>query len=276
MWRRLRGLVVLLLIVALALYTALLGVGLFLSDGFIFRPRPSSYKDTPEFLKLTAADGKKITALYLSNPSAKYTLLFSHGNSEDLGDIREWCEDLHSAGFNVFAYDYEGYGTSEGKPNETRTYQDVSAAYSYVVGVLKTPPDRVIIFGRSVGSGPSVHIAAREPVAGLIVQSGFTSAFRVFTWVAIVPFDRFPNYKDIRNIHCPVLIIHGTVDGVIGFQHGKELYELANQPKSHLWVDGANHNDVEEVAGDNYIKTIQAFAASLQGAAAGTTYGGGR
>jgi fermentation-respiration switch protein FrsA (DUF1100 family) len=276
MWSRLRDLGASLLVAALALYMALVGVGLFLSDGFIFRPRPSSYKDTPELLKLTAADGKKITALYLPNPSAKYTLLISHGNSEDLGDDRDWCEDLRGAGFNVFAYDYEGYGTSEGKPTEARTYQDVSAAYSYVVGVLKTPPDRVIIFGKSVGSGPAVHIAAREPVAGLIVQSGFMSAFRVMTRVSIVPFDKFPNYKDIRNVHCPVLFIHGTVDSVIGFYHGKELFELANEPKSHLWVEGANHNDVEEVAGDSYIKTIQTFAASLSGAAGGTTYGGGR
>jgi len=89
-----------------------------------FLPRPSSYKDTPEFLKLSAEDGNKITALYLPNPSAKFTLLISHGNSEDLGDDRDWHQDLRKAGFNVFAYDYEGYGTSEGKPNEKRTYQD--------------------------------------------------------------------------------------------------------------------------------------------------------
>jgi fermentation-respiration switch protein FrsA (DUF1100 family) len=276
MWNLIRALAASLFRIALMLYVALVGVGLFLSDRYIFQPRPSSYKDTPELLKLTAADGKKITALYLSNPAAKYTLLISHGNSEDLGDDREWCEDLRGAGFNVFAYDYEGYGTSEGKPNEARTYQDVSAAYSYVVGVLKTPPDRVIIVGKSVGSGPAVHIAAREPVAGLIVQSGFMSAFRVMTRFSIVPFDKFPNYKDIRNVHCPVLFIHGTVDSVIGFYHGKELFELANEPKSHLSVEGANHNDVEEVAGDSYIKTIQTFAASLQSAAGGTTYGGGR
>jgi fermentation-respiration switch protein FrsA (DUF1100 family) len=97
------------------------------------------------------------------------------------------------------------------------------------------------------------------------VQSGFTSAFRVMTRVSIVPFDKFPNYKDIRNVHCPVLIIHGTVDSVINFRHGKELFELAKEPKIHLWVDGANHNDLEEVAGERYIKSIQAFAVSLPG-----------
>jgi len=116
-----------------------------------------------------------------------------------------------------------------------------------------------------VGSGPAVHIAAREPAAWLIVQSGFTSAFRVVTRVSIVPFDKFPNYKDIRNVHCPVLIMHGTIDSVISFEHGKVLFELANEPKTHLWVDGANHNDLEDIAGENYFKTLQTFAASLAG-----------
>jgi alpha-beta hydrolase superfamily lysophospholipase len=270
MGEMLRGLAFSLIRISLLLYVGLLAFGYFLSDRYIFLPRPSSYRDGPEFLKLSAEDGNKITALYLLNPSAKFTLLISHGNSEDLGDDRDWHEDLRRAGFNVFAYDYEGYGTSEGRPNETRTYEDESAAYSYLVTVLKTPPNRIIIFGKSVGSGPAVHIAAREPVAGLIVQSGFTSAFRVMTRVSIVPFDKFPNYKDIRNVHCPVLITHGTVDSVISFRHGKELFELANEPKSHLWVTGANHNDVEEVAGDSYVKTLQTFAGSLiDGPAAG-------
>lgn len=265
MGETLRGLSLSLLRIAVLLYAGLLAFGYFLSDRYIFLPRPSSYKDTPEFLKLTTEDGSKITALYLQNRSAKFTLLISHGNSEDLGDDRDWLEDLQKAGFNIFAYDYEGYGTSEGRPNEARTYQDESAAYSYLVTALKIPPSRIIIFGKSVGSGPAVHIAAREPAAGLIVQSGFTSAFRVVTRVSIVPFDKFPNYKDIRNVHCPVLIMHGTIDSVISFEHGKVLFELANEPKTHLWVDGANHNDLEDIAGENYFKTLQTFAASLAG-----------
>jgi fermentation-respiration switch protein FrsA (DUF1100 family) len=254
-----------LLRIALLLYFALLVIGAFFSDRFIFLPRPSSYRDGPELLKLTAEDENKITALYLQNPSAKFTLLLSHGNAEDLGDDRDWHAQLRRAGFSVFAYDYEGYGTSDGKPNKTRAYQDEMAAYSYLVKTLKTPPDRIIAFGKSVGTGPATWIAAREPVAGLILQSPFTSTFRVMTRITILPFDKFPNYKNIRNVRCPVLIIHGTVDGVIPFWHGEEMYRLANEPKGHLWVEGANHNDVEEVAGDSYPKALQDFAASLDG-----------
>jgi fermentation-respiration switch protein FrsA (DUF1100 family) len=252
-----------LLRIAFLLYLALFAVGIFLSDRYIFLPRPSSYKDTPEFLRLTSEDGNKITALYLFNPTAKFTLMISHGNAEDLGDDRDWYDDLRTAGFSVMAYDYEGYGTSEGKPSEKRTYQNESAVYSYLVTKVKTPAERIIAFGKSVGTGPAVHIAAERPMAGLILQSPFTSAFRVLTHLPILPIDKFPNYKSIRHVHCPVLIIHGTVDSVIPVWHGKELYELANEPKSFLWVNGANHNDVEEVAGETYIKTLQTFAASL-------------
>ncbi|HYX53107.1 MAG TPA: hypothetical protein VE783_06630, partial [Candidatus Limnocylindrales bacterium] len=80
------------------------------SDGLIFQAQPSSYGDTPEILKVHSGNGKQLSALYLQNPSADYTLLVSHGNAEDLGDDRDWLELLRQQGFSVFAYDYEGYG----------------------------------------------------------------------------------------------------------------------------------------------------------------------
>jgi fermentation-respiration switch protein FrsA (DUF1100 family) len=252
------------LLVVVILYMAFLLNALFLADREIFLPRPSSYKETPEILKLRSANGNKISAIYLPNPSATYTLLVSHGNAEDLGDGRYWLNDLRNAGFNVLAYDYQGYGTSEGKPSEKRAYEDESAAYDYLTINLKTPPDRIIILGRSVGTGPAVYLAARKPAAGLVLQSPFLSAFRVLTGIPILPFDKFPNARDIGKVHCPVLIIHGTADRVIGIWHGRKLFALANEPKQSLWVEGADHNDLEIVAGAQYIRAVQNFAASLK------------
>jgi fermentation-respiration switch protein FrsA (DUF1100 family) len=108
-----------------------------------------------------------------------------------------------------------------------------------------------------------VHIAAREPAAGLVLQSPFTSAFRVVTRISLLPFDRFPNYKDIHHVHVPILIMHGTADEVIAFRHGVSLYNLANEPKRHLWVNGAGHNDFNEIAHSTYLEALRAFAASL-------------
>src|SRR4029077_17108548 len=184
-------------VLLLALYLGLFLFAYFLSDSMIFLPHPSSYQDSPEVLKITTAGGKKISAVYLANPAAKFTFLVSHGNAEDLGDDRYWLEDLRRAGFSIFAYDYEGYGTSEGKPSEAALYEDEAAAYEYLAVNLNTPPDRIIIFGRSVGTGPATYIAAKRPSAGLILQSPFVSTFRVLTRIPLLPFDKFPNYKHI-------------------------------------------------------------------------------
>ena len=245
----------------LALYLGLFLFAYFLSDSMIFLPHPSSYKDSTDILKITTDSGKKISAVYLPNPAAKFTLLVSHGNAEDLGDDRYWLDNLRHAGFNVFAYDYEGYGTSEGRATEKSVYEDEAAAYEFLAVDLKTPPDRIIIFGRSVGTGPATYIAARRPSAGLILQSPFVSAFRVLTRIPLLPFDKFPNYKNIRHVHSPVLIMHSHADSVIAFWHGQKMFDLANQPKHSFWAAEADHNDMDSAKG--YDEAIQSFAASL-------------
>lgn len=244
-----------------ALYLAFFLYAVFFSDSVIFQPHPSSYKDSPETLKLTTQNGKRISALYLRNPAAKFTLLVSHGNAEDLGDDRFWLEELRKIGFSVLAYDYEGYGTSEGKPSEQAAYRDENAAYDYLTQALKTAPETIIVYGRSVGSGPAVHLAARKPVAGLILQSPFVSAFRVLTRIPLLPLDKFPSYRDIGRVRCPLLIIHGESDRVIAPWHGRRLFLLANEPKRFLPIPGADHNDLEIVAGKIYTNALSEFAA---------------
>jgi fermentation-respiration switch protein FrsA (DUF1100 family) len=250
--------------IIILLYIGLVLYAWFFSDRAIFLPHPSSYRDTPEIIKLRSTHGNLISALYLPNPSAKFTLLVSHGNAEDLGDDRDWLEDLRRAGFSVFAYDYQGYGTSQGRPSEKGAYDDEKAAIMYLVGDLKTDLHNIIILGRSVGSGPALHLAARTAVAGVILQSPFVSAFRVVTRVPLLPFDKFPNYKEIRRVHAPVLIMHGEQDSVVAIWHGRRLYELAARPKLFFSVPNADHNDLDIVAGASYFKAIQSFAASLK------------
>lgn len=233
------------------------------SDRLIFLPPPATYQDGPDILKLTTADGAQISALYLPNPQARYTFLYSHGNAEDLGRARPGLEALRDLGFAIFAYDYRGYGTSQGTPSEPAIYQDIDAAYRYLTNTLKLPVDRVIVYGRSVGGGPSIDLASRVPVAGLIVESTFTTAFRVVTKISLYPFDRFANIVKIARVRCPVLIIHGTADRVVPFHHGKALYQRANQPKRLVEVPGADHNDLRLVAGTVYTQALQEFARSL-------------
>ena len=165
------------------------------SDRVIFQPHPSSYRlpelaasGIQEVHPLTLVSGQaNLAAVYIPNPSARYTLLFSHGNAEDMGDDLPFLDALRRAGFAVFAYDYRGYGASEGVSSEGSVYRDVGAAYEYVTGALHVPPEQVIAFGRSLGCAAAIHLAATHPVAGLVVEAPFLSAFRVLTRVACCP-----------------------------------------------------------------------------------------
>jgi abhydrolase domain-containing protein 17 len=249
-----------LLLTIIGIYLVLLAIAILFSEQLIFQPPPAGYQDSAAILKLTSSDGAKISATYLVNRAATFTILFSHGNAEDIGYVAPLLQHITNAGFSVFAYDYQGYGTSDGKPTEIHAYDDEHAAYRYLVETLHIPPSKIIAFGRSLGTGPATELASRCPVAGLILESTFTSAFRVMTRASLLPFDRFNNLRRIKNVHCPVFVIHGTEDTVINISHGRELFAAANQPKQSLWVKGAGHNDVEMVAGSRYAESLGAFA----------------
>lgn len=232
----------------------------FFADGKIFLPQPSSYSDTSDILKVTTHDQIQLSAVYLPNPASQYTIVYIHGNAEDLGDIQPVLQSLQKIGFSVFAYDYRGYGTSQGKPSERHAYQDIEVVYNYLIQQLGVPAQRIIAFGRSVGGGSAVDLASRQPLAGLILESSFTSAFRVILPFPILPFDKFPNLDKIEKVKCPVLIMHGKADEVIPFQHGQKLFAAANEPKLSFWVDEASHNDLMWVAGEQYAATLRKFA----------------
>jgi fermentation-respiration switch protein FrsA (DUF1100 family) len=244
-------------------YLGLFLYGVMFSDRIIFQPPQTFYRDTTTTLKLKSRDGVQVSAVYLPNPQARYTILFSHGNAEDLGTLAAELEDIRAMGFSVFAYDYQGYGTSGGNPSERNAYADEEAAYEYLVQVLRVPANRIIVHGRSLGAAMAIDLASRKPVGGLIVESSFLSAFRVLTGYPIFPFDKFRNIDKIRQVRCPVLIIHGRQDEVIPFWHGARLFELVNSPKKNLWVDGAGHNNLKRVAGEQYVRTLEAFRDSL-------------
>ena len=246
------------------LYVAVGVWAYFYSERLIFIPQPSSYEWNPELLTLKTPEDVKIKALYLPNPKAKYTILYSHGNAEDLGDIRVVLELLRQMGFAVFSYDYPGYGISTGKPSEQGAYQAIDAAYNYLTQQLKIPPNQIIVYGRSLGGGPSVDLASRQPVAGLVLESTFISTFRVKIDFPLYPFDKFTNLSKIPLVKAPVLVIHGTVDQVIPFSHGQRLFSAVNTPKLSFWVEGADHNDVSEVAGDRYEKILKEFIQILK------------
>ena len=252
-----------LLLIPLFVYLGLLAFARFYADKVIFQPQFSSYRDNENILKLTTSDGEKISARFYENPNAAHTILFSHGNAEDIGDTDFLMREFQKNGFAVLAYDYRGYGTSEGTPSEEKVYRDADAAYDYLTREIKIAPEKIVLYGRSLGGAAAIDLASRKKVGALIAESAFVSAFRVLTKIRLTPFDKFTSLKKIKNVNCPVLIIHGRRDQTIPFWHGEKLFAEANEPKFSLWLDEAGHNNVFAVGGKAYLQSIRDFTDNL-------------
>lgn len=235
------------------------------ADSVIFQPPECSYRPSAHLLLLATEDGHTIAAYYLPPPDDEgAVVLYSHGNAEDIGQLRPFLQHYHLQGFGILAWDYRGYGLSDGRASEQATYADIEAVYHYLTDHEQIVPARILIHGRSVGCGPSVWLACRKPAGGLILESPFLSAYRVVTRIPLIPFDKYDNLGRIQNVHCPVLFIHGRDDRVVPFWHGETLYESANQPKTNYWVDCAGHNDLVDKAGKTYWNILQDFKAKTQ------------
>lgn len=250
-------------IISFLLYFLIMVLALSFVDKIIFQPQKPFYSDDNSIIKIETENGEKISAKYFKNNDAEFTILFSHGNAEDIGISTSYFEELSNAGFSVFAYDYRGYGTSDGTPSESNSYKDAAVAYNYLRNNLNISPNKIIIHGRSLGGAISVDLAAKNKCGGLIVESSFTSAFRVMTKYKLFPFDKFESIRKIKNVKCPVLFIHGKRDDIIPFWHSEVLFEKANEPKYSFWIDEANHNNVFQISRNSYIRAIRNFSANI-------------
>lgn len=251
------------LLITVLAYAAFAGLLWLFAERLIFLPPRERYAQTPEILLLPREGGGTVAAVHLPNPRAKYTILFSHGNAENIGHGLPFLRAMRDVGFSVLAYDYSGYGLSTGRPSERAAYADIDAAYDYLTRTAGVPPERIILHGRSLGGAVSADLASRRPVGGLVLESTFTTAFRVVRDGFLVPFDRFRTIDKLPRVTAPVLVIHGTDDMLVRFGHGERLYAAVRGPKQRMWVEGAGHNDLAWVAGPSYWTTLRDFAGTL-------------
>jgi fermentation-respiration switch protein FrsA (DUF1100 family) len=248
------------------------------ADRLIFLPPPSSYgTGTEGLVMLPTATGDSVGAIvapaaassvaaHAPAPAATHAVLFTHGNAEDAGHQVPFLEIYRSLGVTVLAVDYPGYGLSTGVPSEPGAYAAADAALAHL-GALGFPPERVVLHGRSLGGAVVVDVAARHRVAGLILESTFTSAFQVMLPFGGLPGDRFTSLAKLPRVTAPTLVIHGTRDEVIPFSHGQRIFRAfpPGQARS-WWVEGAGHNDLMWVAGERYWREVASFLAQVTGA----------
>jgi len=234
----------------------------------VFQPPMPTYNKDPNLIWLTTDLNEVIPAFYIPREGAKFTLLFSHGNAEDLGLIIRYFRDLsHILRVNIFSYEYTGYGMSTGQPQEAAVYADIVAAFRYIRDRIGTPWQQIIPYGRSIGTAPSVYLATRTAVRGVVLQSPMMSIYRIpFKFRFTLPGDVFANIDKIKDVCCPVFIIHGTRDEIVPVWHGQGLYEAARRKgiaHDAFVIEGADHNHLEEQAGDEFYERFQRFLTHL-------------
>ena len=244
-------------------------------------PPPAGLGLAPERVTIAARDGVTLVAWVIRAPgtdTAARWLLVCHGNAGNLSDSGRPAHyaGLRALGLNLLAFDYRGYGESGGAPTEAGLYRDAEAAYGYLRDTLGVPPERIVLFGHSLGSAVAVELATRVPAAGLVLDGALMSviarAQEVYPYVPVrwIARSRFASIEKIGRVEIPKLFLHARQDDVVPIAHGRRLYEAAPPPKTFVALAGG-HGDAFEADAAVYFGAIARFLEGLPppGGAAG-------
>jgi fermentation-respiration switch protein FrsA (DUF1100 family) len=216
-----------------------------------------------EDVEFRSADGTRLHGWFLPHPSPRATLLYCHGNGDQvafLGDYLSDFRDRHRV--SIFVFDYRGYGKSEGSPFETGVLADAHAAQHWLAKRTGERADQLVLMGRSLGGAVAVDLAANNGARGLILQNTFSSlpdaAARLYPWapVRLLMKNRYDSINKIGKYQGPVLFSHGTADTLVPYELGRKLYDAAPGPKEFYVIDGGDHNHAEPPA---YADAIERF-----------------
>lgn len=193
------------------------------------------------------ADG--IPCMWLPAPRAAGVILFCHGNAEDLGMSFAFVRHMRDQfKMNVLAVEYPGYGLLTHIPSSEDACKEVAlTAFRFILDELKVAYEQIILFGRSIGSGPAIWLASRFPVGGLILVAAFASINQVIRSlvggiVSRVFFERFPNISLIGNVSCPTLFIHGEKDSLVPTSQSVALFKQCRARKLLITPPSMEHN----------------------------------
>ncbi|MBI3098692.1 MAG: alpha/beta fold hydrolase [Planctomycetes bacterium] len=243
-------------------------------NSFIFYPskhpegswEPKMLDPLTEDCWIPVAEGVRIHAWWAPGKApARGTILFSHGNAGNITDRILHFRPLLDRHFNVLAYDYEGYGRSDGAPSETTCTRDVLAAHDYLTRERKVPPAEIISYGESIGCAQALLAALERPCGAVILEAPFTSLpevgqfhfpFLPVRWIARSKFD---NLGRIPSLKVPVLIVHGRRDEIVPFAQGERLFAAAPEPKEFVAIEEGTHNDLVFTGGGRLFDKIRSW-----------------
>mmetsp|Transcript_61644 Transcript_61644/g.151726 ORF Transcript_61644/g.151726 Transcript_61644/m.151726 type:complete len:256 (-) Transcript_61644:229-996(-) len=230
-----------------------------------FPPDPPQYTGTDVTAFIKTDLGQTIPVLHIKHKSPRFTLMFSHGNAEDIGVNKSFCQWLsEQLKVDVVTYDYSGYGLGTGEPSEKNLYADSAAVYKWLKADLKLRTDNIILYGKSLGTAPTVDLATKVKAMGIVLVSPLASGARVvFPNMKNSMLDKVfcPTIAKIERVKVPIMIMHGTEDEVINVSNGKSLYDMCRpqHPLPPVWIDGAGHNDIESRYHSTFLKGLRMF-----------------
>ena len=221
-----------------------------------------------EEVSFQSQDGTQLTGWFIpakgvSDPKqAKGTVIHFHGNAQNISAHWRFAQWLPEHGYNLFAFDYRGYGTSKGSPNVKGVFEDSHAAINYVRQRPDVNPDKLVIFGQSLGGTNAIAAVGsgnQQGIRALIIESTFSSYSAIASdkvpGAGYLMNDDYSAQRFIANISpIPLVLIHGTDDPVIGLKHTQQLFALARQPKQLILVPGGSH--IQAFA-PKFVKTYQ-------------------
>jgi fermentation-respiration switch protein FrsA (DUF1100 family) len=224
-----------------------------------------------EKVELVSNDGTRLVGWYLKPvrqppkpPQPASGLLWFYGNGETVAAIWPVVRAFQPPGTAVLVLDYPGYGGSGGRATEAALYAAAEAAYAALAARPGVDPQRIYVYGRSLGSAVATHVAAHRPVAGLILESPFTSAAAM----AKHHYGFFPrflvrlsldNLTNVQHVHCPILLFHGDADRLVPTAMGMAVAAAASGPVDVVLIHGSGHNDTYDVGGRAYRDKVWAF-----------------
>lgn len=233
-------------------YLAFLGIMYFFQRKLIYFPskaRPSieSFSETYKEIQTQTKDNLTLTH-WLARKGYPYIVIF-HGNAGNIEDRTNKFRFLISKGYSVLLASYRGYGNNPGQPTEQDFISDSALILEWLFKQEKISSKEVILLGESLGSGVAVALATQYPVKGLILDGAFSSVTDVgqaaypFVPVRRLLKDTWDSEFRIQQVQAPILFIHSEHDAIVPIRFAQKLFQAANQPKKHIWLEHPGHDN---------------------------------
>ena len=271
MLKKFRNNLLQIILVIFFIYFLILVFLYFYQRNLLYHPNENNYSEDKisveiENVKIKTSDNIELLGWYHEKNLKDFkTLIFFHGNAGSLENRIHKLNHFRDMNINFLIIAWRGFSGNKGNPSEQGLYEDGKSAIDWLIkkGVSEK---NLILYGESLGTGVATHLAQNKNYAGVILETPFTSMidaakkFYPYIPVKFLLKDKFENYKKIKNINSPILIMHGEVDQLVPFSMGKKIYEIANKPKYSYFTKYDNHMMEYD---ENLVLALKSFFKSL-------------